>query len=156
MAGFGPVQPMGQWVTCCGASIPPNAVSGGCDNGETVFVGRATHSGDILPGKVLRSHRTCYVSYAGVEHGHASYQVLVSNGAEFEWIPASGGCVPSGAVQGGKTKTGERLFIGRTFHAGTLTIGKVHPSHKCLYIPYGGKEHRYEKYEVLVCKTVNF
>lgn len=64
--------------------------------------------------------------------------------------------MPSGAIQGGRTQTGERLYIGRILHNGTITIGKVHPSLKCLYIPYEGKEHKYTEYEVLVSKTVNF
>lgn len=150
-------QPIGQWKTSYEADIPPNAVPGGTDKGgETIFVGRAIVSGDVVPGKVVPSHATCYVPYGDVEHRHAKYQVLVSDGTKFEWVTASGGSVPSGAIQGGNTKTGERLYIGRVFHDGTLTIGKVHPSHKSLYIPYNGKEHRYEKYEVLVCKTVDF
>lgn len=83
-------------------------------------------------------------------------QALVSDGAEFVWLPSSDGAVPCGAIQGGTCESGERLYIGRTFHNNTITIGKVHPSHRCLYIPYGGKEHSYDEYEVLVCKTVDF
>ncbi|KAH7981220.1 hypothetical protein HPB49_022431 [Dermacentor silvarum] len=124
-------KPVCQWVMCYGSHIPANAVPGGEDGGETVFVGRAVHDDDVIPGKVLPSHSCCYVSYAGAEHTHREYQ-------------------------GGACGTGEPLYIGRTFHNGTLTIGKVHPSHNCLYIPYGGDEHRYTDYEVLVCKTINF
>ena len=29
-------------------------------------------------------------------------------------------------------------------------MGKVHPSHRCCYVPYAGKEHKHEDYEVLV------
>lgn len=82
-------------------------------------------------------------------------QVLVSdNIADFFWVPGSNGSVPSGAVQGGVSPGGEALFIGRTLHAGTLTPGKVQPSLRSLYIPYGGSEHRYDSYEVLVCKSM--
>ncbi|EEC17021.1 conserved hypothetical protein [Ixodes scapularis] len=83
-------------------------------------------------------------------------ETLVSEGSQFDWVPASDGRLANGAVQGGSCSSGEPLYIGRTFHEGTLTIGKVHPSHGCLYIPYGGEEHRYSDYEVLVCKSVNF
>lgn len=149
-------KPICQWVMCYGSHIPANAVPGGEDGGETVFVGRAVHDDDVIPGKVLPSHSCCYVSYAGAEHTHREYQVLITDGAPMAWVPASHGSVPSGAIQGGACGTGEPLYIGRTFHNGTLTIGKVHPSHNCLYIPYGGEEHRYTDYEVLVCKTINF
>lgn len=149
-------QPKGQWVTCYGAAIPPNVVSGGADKGEAVLVGRAMHSGDLLPGTVLRSRGMCSVSYGHFEYRHAKYQVLVSDGTEFDWILSSKGSVPSGAIQGGRTQTGERLYIGRILHNGTVIIGKVHPSLKCLYIPYEGKELKYTEYEVLVSKSVNF
>ncbi|XP_075534725.1 uncharacterized protein LOC142569399 [Dermacentor variabilis] len=149
-------KPVCQWVMCYGSHIPSNAVPGGEDGGETAFIGRAVHDDDVIPGKVLPSHSCCYVSYAGVEHSHREYQVLVSDGAPMAWVPASHGSVPNGAIQGGACGNGEPLYIGRAYHNGTLTIGKVHPSHNCLYIPYGGDEHRYTDYEVLVCKTINF
>lgn len=131
-------------------------MAGGNDHGETIFVGRAVQDGDVIPGKVVSSHSCCYVSYGGEERRHSEYQALVSDGAEFVWLPSSDGAVPCGAIQGGTCESGERLYIGRTFHNNTITIGKVHPSHRCLYIPYGGKEHSYDEYEVLVCKTVDF
>lgn len=131
-------------------------MAGGDDSGETIYVGRAVQGGDVIPGKVVPSHNCCYVSYGGDEHSHGEYQALVSDDTQFDWLPSSGGAVPSGAIQGGACESGEPLYIGRTFHNGTLTIGKIHPSHRCLYIPYGGKERSYDSYEVLVCKTVNF
>jgi hypothetical protein len=51
---------------------------------------------------------------------------------------------------GGKTEDGETLYIGRVKHDGTLTIGKVQPSHGVCYISYGGKEIRYSDFEILV------
>ncbi|KAL3220947.1 hypothetical protein MRX96_005380 [Rhipicephalus microplus] len=56
----------------------------------------------------------------------------------------------------GVCASGEPLYIGRAYHEGTLTIGKVQPSRRCLSIPYGGEEHCYSDYEVLVVQTVNF
>ncbi len=29
-------------------------------------------------------------------------------------------------------------------------MGKVHPSHRCCYVAYGGSEHKKDAYEVLV------
>ncbi|XP_075530334.1 natterin-3-like [Dermacentor variabilis] len=149
-------KPVCQWVLCYGSHIPPNAVPGGEDGGETSFIGRAEHENDVIPGKVLASHSCCYVAYYGAEHKYREYQVLVSNRAPLVWVPAANGLVPNGAIQGGTRSNGEPLYIGRTYHKGTLTPGKVHPSHNCLYIPSGGYEHRYSDYEVLVCKTINF
>jgi hypothetical protein len=55
------------------------------------------------------------------------FQVLT--GCEVEWVPASGGNVPEGALPSGETEEGEPLFVGRASHEGTLTVGKV-----CLYM----------------------
>ncbi|XP_077499713.1 uncharacterized protein LOC144110545 [Amblyomma americanum] len=69
----------------------------------------------------------------------AASQVLVTDDYSLVWRPASRGAVPPGAV--------------RAEHQGSLTVGKVHLSHRCLYIPFGGSEHRYTEYEVLVYHT---
>ncbi|KAK8763338.1 hypothetical protein V5799_034051 [Amblyomma americanum] len=76
MAGFGAFhpQPVCQWVQCHGSRLPSNAVPGGEDCGESIFIGRAMHGGDLVPGKVVPSHDCCYVSYDGTEHSHQEYQ----------------------------------------------------------------------------------
>lgn len=43
----------------------------------------------------------------------------------FQWVPAYGGQVPPNAVCGGQTSDGERLYIGRAYHEGSSTVGKV-------------------------------
>lgn len=53
-------------------------------------------------------------------------------------------------VLAGETEDGEPLFVGRVQHEGTVTIGKVHPSHGVCYISYAGQELGFEAYEVLV------
>lgn len=147
---------MCEWVICFENRIPYNAVPGGEDSGETIYIGRAVHNGEVIPGKVVPSHSCCYVAYEGAEHSHRDYQTLISDGTPLSWVPASDGALPTGAVQGGVCASGEPLYIGRAYHEGTLTIGKVQPSRRCLSIPYGGEEHCYSDYEVLVVQTVNF
>ncbi|KAH7948612.1 hypothetical protein HPB51_028462 [Rhipicephalus microplus] len=149
-------RPVCEWVICFENRIPYNAVPGGEDSGETIYIGRAVHNGEVIPGKVVPSHSCCYVAYEGAEHSHRDYQTLISDGTPLSWVPASDGALPTGAVQGGVCASGEPLYIGRAYHEGTLTIGKVQPSRRCLSIPYGGEEHCYSDYEVLVVQTVNF
>lgn len=61
------------------------------------------------------------------------------------------GAVPFNAVKGGHTINGETLYIGRAHWQGSLTVGKIHPSHQTLYIPYGGQEVPIKaNYEVLI------
>lgn len=44
---------------------------------------------------------------------------------QFDWVPAQGGEIPPHAVVGGKTSDGEDLYIGRAYHEGSQTVGKV-------------------------------
>lgn len=56
----------------------------------------------------------------------------------------------SNAVVGGETSSGEQLYIGRAWYRGCLTPGKIHPSHKTLYISHHGKEIAISIYQILV------
>lgn len=134
------------WVPGSAGSIPPGAIVGGQD-GEVTYIGRARFSGALIPGKLVPSHGVCYVPWGGVENAVPEYEVLCGGGS---WIPTSGDAIPGSAVPGGETEEGEPLFIGRANHEGTITVGKVQPSHGCVYIPYGGEELRYNEYEVFV------
>jgi len=149
-------RPLCHWVPTNASNIPPHAVHGGSDSsGETLYIGRSRHGNDVIPGKVVPSHGCCYVPWGGEENRHGEYEILIAqNESEFDWVPSAGGQVPAGAVQGGHTESGEPLFIGRHRHEGSLTIGKVQPSHSCCYISYGGQEISYRDYEVLVCRTI--
>ncbi|ETN61198.1 hypothetical protein AND_007147 [Anopheles darlingi] len=129
--------------------IPPMAVHAGNDqDGSPIYVGRAYHEGDLIPAKVLPTKSACYVSHSGMEVFKPSFEVLTGSG--FSWVHSANGHVPDGAVQGGHTTTGEQLHIGRTHHEGSLTPGKIHRSHGCLYIPFGGAEQSFKHYEVLI------
>lgn len=65
-------------------------------------------------------------------------------------MSTSGGNIPDNAIPGGETEDGEPLFIGRVEHEGTMTIGKVQPSHSVCYIPFAGSEVAFPDYEILV------
>lgn len=71
-------------------------------------------------------------------------------GTGFTWESSDHGEVPAGAVSTGSQSDGEPLYIGRAHFQGSLTPGKVHCSHGCLYIPFGGAEQRVQQYEVLI------
>ncbi|XP_049946038.1 natterin-3-like isoform X1 [Schistocerca serialis cubense] len=130
-------------------SIPDGAVRAGHDkDGGPIFVGRAFHEGDMLPAKVVPNKGGAYVAWGGGEHSKEEYEVLCDG--DPAWVMTSGGSVPDGAVPGGTTSEGERLFIGRVMHDGAFSVGKVQPSHGVCYIPYGGEEVAYGEYEILV------
>lgn len=61
-----PVSALGgehKWVALTGGSTTPGAVVGGEDGGQPVYVGRAQHEGDLLPGKFVAAHGVLYVPY---------------------------------------------------------------------------------------------
>lgn len=136
------------WIEASGGMVPSGAVTGGKDNDEDLFVGRAFHEGALLPGKVQPGHSVCYVAWGGQEHGKSDYQVLCQ--AAHTWVPTTGNNIPPNAIPGGETEDGEPLYIGRVHHEGTLTVGKVQPSHSVCYIPFSGAEVAFPEYEILV------
>ena len=132
-------------------------VIGGNDvNGEAIYVGRALHEGDCIPGKVVASHHVCYVPWGGNENAHHTYQVLTNpNHSELVWVPSGNGHAPTGALVGGQQSDGTPLYIGRAHHNGSMVVGKVHPNHHVLYIPFGGEEVAIHSYEVLTVRRIH-
>uniref|UniRef100_A0A1L8DCM8 Uncharacterized protein n=1 Tax=Nyssomyia neivai TaxID=330878 RepID=A0A1L8DCM8_9DIPT len=140
-----------QYIPSGGTFPLETAVRAGRDSdGSTIYVGRAFHEGDMLPAKVIPDKFVAFVAFGGEEHPKEDYEILRTG--DFVWEFAVNGEVPPGAVEGGQTADGEKLYIGRCLHNGTQTPGKVQPSHECLYIPFDGEEVRVSSYEVLVIK----
>lgn len=128
--------------------MPRDAVLGGRDtDGAQIYVGRAEHQGDLLPCKVMPSKKIAFISHNGAEIAKHNFDILV--GSDVKWKKERNGKIPKDSYPGGRTSSGEVLYIGRAEHNRSQTIGKVHPSHGCLYIPYGGKEIPFKDYEVL-------
>jgi len=138
------------WVAQTGGAIPDGALVGGSDNGADLYVARSEHEGAIVPGKLLPAHNVTYIAWGGEEHAKDAYDVLVVPAANVSWTATTGGTIPEKAIPGGISEDGEILHIGRASHEGTVTVGKVHPSHGVLYISYGGAEVSYPEYEILV------
>ncbi|EFA00610.1 uncharacterized protein LOC663246 [Tribolium castaneum] len=136
------------WVAARNGEVPPRAFAGGEDNGEPVYVARANFNGGLIPGKLVASHGTAYVPWGGQENAVPEYEVLCDFPGN--WIACSGGNVPPNAVTAGQSEEGEPLYVGRVVHDGSLTVGKVQPSHGVVYIPYGGTELGFQDYEILV------
>lgn len=77
-------------------------------------------------------------------------QVLTGEPKSFSWEPSNDGKAVTYALSTDKIGN-EEIFIGRApFSNNSITIGKILPSHRCLYIQLNGKEHRIENYEILV------
>lgn len=123
-----------------------------------------------LPAKIIPSKHVAYSEYYGQassyvdKKGKSFYSYLVSHEGvvipkhayevlcceDFSWACGKNGNVPPNAIPGGITSCGETLYIGRAPHQGALIPGRIHPSHKNLYVCSDGKDIAIPGYEVLV------
>jgi len=117
---------MAEWKSATYGSVPDGAFSAGYDGGP-IFVCRAWHEGELIPGKLVPTHGVAYVSFGGQEHKKDAYEVLC--GTDIKWIVMQNynadSDLPPHKFEGGKTAGGERLFIGRVHHNGVDACGKV-------------------------------
>ena len=169
------------WVTVSDGHLPPNAITAGvAPNGEVLYVGRRGYANDLIPGYIVPSEKCLHICYGSGEHIYSSdYEALTIEDQDgFEWGVYSNGEVPENALVANDItdtwKINENLYIGRTVTgkdvstaitwqkvpinlphgrvANTQFLGKIHPSHECLYVPWDGKEYIYRFYEVLILK----
>ncbi|THD18728.1 hypothetical protein D915_010606 [Fasciola hepatica] len=113
------------WVPSYNGIVPQGAI----DIGQNIFVARAMHAGEFIPGKLTPAAGQTYVPYAGVEHGVPQYQVLCVTGVNcgkcYKWSPAEGGHVPKNSVVAAIASDGEPVYIARAEVEGEKLVGKV-------------------------------
>lgn len=134
-----------RWVTGRQGYFPSNAVRGGTDNGNTLYV----CSVGFATGKLAPSHRTCYIGWGGKEHAYQKYQVLVGNNS-VRWVRLTG-ALPRNAIVGAR-ENGETGYVCSAKYNGEWTPGKYFPSHDTCYIGWGGKEISIRDFYILVNK----
>ncbi|CAL8071715.1 unnamed protein product [Calicophoron daubneyi] len=126
-----------------------NPSIGGVQVHPGVFVIRQQYGGHVIPGKWPLCQNKGYVSYGGEEIELDDFEFLSIPDQAYAFLPCGYGEVPPGALAAGTTDQGEPLFIARGQINNEICAGKVHPSERCAFFPWGGKEHRSEEYEVL-------
>lgn len=126
-----------EWCEASNGDVPKNAIHAGVDSGNKCYVARAHHEGGTIPGKLHKTHDCVYIPFNMKEVIKHDYEVLCGPPACLSWVEASGGDIPVNAVTGGSDTDGETLYIGRVIHEGSVTVGKVHPSHGVCYVAYG-------------------
>nr|CAB3262865.1 uncharacterized protein LOC100184299 [Phallusia mammillata] len=157
--------------------IPDGAVVGGKTlTEETTYIGRTRlveNRNELTPGVIIPSEKCLLVPYGTGVRSASKYEVLVGSNHDYlQWIPCHGGNVPNNSVIGGMDCSYlEPLYIGRTMGSleqgrtwrgrrlelsdrlgNTQIPGKVHQTHKCLYVPFMEKEYLFRHYEVLAFK----
>ncbi|XP_048770911.1 natterin-3 [Ostrea edulis] len=143
---------MAVWVNTFCTSIPEAAIRAGYEaDGKPLYIARESMDGVMTPGKCGPHLHGAKIPYGGEERDVNNYEVLVlpsDKDGYYEWKKASYGNVPANAYS-----TDDGMYIGRAEYSGSLIPGKVHASHQCAYVPYGGKEVKQSHYEVL-CKVI--
>ncbi|VDD82800.1 unnamed protein product [Mesocestoides corti] len=137
-----------QWVGDSNGDVPKNAIVGGiAGDGEPLYVCRQEIEDEMCAGKIHNGHGCAYIPYGGKEHSVEQYEVLV-----YQWVGDSKGNVPKNAIVGGIVGDGAPLYVCKQKIEDEMCAGKVHNGHGFAYIPYGGKEHPVEQYQVLVLR----
>lgn len=66
------------WVAADSGNVPVNAFAAGkSEQGETLYIGRVMHEGNLVVGKIQPSHRVCYIASDQVELNFNKYEVFV-------------------------------------------------------------------------------
>lgn len=134
-----------QWINMNqGDPIPVDAIIGGAENGNLLYVCRATYQGGQHPGKLLPAG-ICNITYGGRELSTTLYQVLVSH-SPLQWVAGSYGYIPGHAMVGGNEE-GRILYICQADYHGGRHAGKI-VGQNC-NIGYAGREISIPYYNVL-------
>ncbi len=127
-----------RWVPYEG-TIPANAVVGGTENGQPLFVGRMPFQGGVHPGKVLPGG-FCNIGWGGKEYSiNSGFEVLTAAPNTVAWVEYRGS-VPANAIPGGQNDAGGRqpLYIAKHAYQGGEHCGKLWAN--ACNIGWGGQE----------------
>jgi len=143
------------WIWNEGKSIPRDAIQGGEERGEALYICRVYHESGLLVGKASRVFKKGAVIGFKKDEIHVDkYEILVGNSRAVRWVSCSGqlkveslGARP---VEGGREPDGSPIYIAQAPHH-----GGVHPGKACeiygdgCFIPYDDSEKKVKEYAVL-------
>lgn len=125
-----------------GDPIPSNMIFADFDtDGFPLGIGRFQVERDIIPGTFYVKDGYCAISYGCLSHKNSTEFEVLCDG-DIDWVESKDGQVPAHTVVGGRAEDWENLHIGKVKHDNETVIGKVHPRHFCLYIPWGDAEYK--------------
>ncbi|KAI0071721.1 carbohydrate-binding module family 12 protein [Panus rudis PR-1116 ss-1] len=150
----GPTAPV-TWVLVEGKNIPTEqAIIGGEEGGQPIYICRAFHEGSIQVGKAQPNYKKGGVlGYAHDEIHVDKYEVLLGDKRAVRWVDAHGrlnvqnlGARP---VEGGRESDGTPLYIAQAHYHNAITPGKISERLNAAFIPYSGTEKEIKDYRVL-------
>ena len=131
-------QSQAQWVPYSG-TIPANAVVGGSENGQPLYVGRMSFQGGHHPGKILPGG-ICNIGWGGKEYSFdQGFEILTAAPNTVTWVEYNGS-VPANAIFGGYNDPGnsQPLYIAKHAYNGGEHCGKLWDN--ACNIGWGGRE----------------
>ncbi|EDV55032.1 uncharacterized protein LOC6547043 [Drosophila erecta] len=136
---------------------PEGAVQCGTnEDGLPTYVARGYFYGDLLPAAYVPEKKAAFSSHSQKTQVLGNYvEILVLNDCDHKWVPGQQGTYPQEALNTGYVEMLEVTYTGRALFEGILRLGKVHPSHKVMYIPHHGQEVNVNTYEVLVVSPLD-
>ncbi|GBE83024.1 carbohydrate-binding module family 12 protein [Sparassis latifolia] len=142
------------WVLTEGVNIPPNAIPGGEQNGQTLFICRGFQEGGLQIGKVSANpEQGAVIGYAHKEIRLPKYEILVGEQRALRWVDFRGRLHPeqlnARPVEGGREANGTPLFIAKAHYHNAVVPGKASEKLKGAFIPFANSEVTVEEYRVL-------
>ncbi|KAF4528029.1 hypothetical protein B566_EDAN002212 [Ephemera danica] len=105
-----------------------------------------------LPGAELQilcnRQRVTYTSPTQQNDQFSDEESYNRNEAEYDWVKASNGSIPRGALMGCKNQHGP-VYVARFKHQGVMQPGKLIPTYGYCYTAVNGEEIKSNQYEVL-------
>ncbi|KAL7054386.1 hypothetical protein AAHC03_09100 [Spirometra sp. Aus1] len=137
---------------------PGDTPDGAIEVEPGIYVCRALYEGEQIPGKYIPAMCKAFVPYAGRGRSVKDCEVLCDTRCRgqsccYQWVSASGGEVPEGAIVAGVASDGQPLYIAKAPIEEEICVGKVHSGHARAYMPSFSRELSVNDYEVLVWKT---
>ncbi|KAI0331881.1 hypothetical protein GY45DRAFT_1321683 [Cubamyces sp. BRFM 1775] len=124
------------------------------DGRTAVYIGSALFEKSVHPCKIVPAFSPPpRVGYGGREVEHRGrYDLLPFDPTTMEWVPTSHGQIPYGRrpVEGGYEENGQKLYHALATVNGVKVPGKAGTHiHGGANVPFGGREHAVENYEIL-------
>lgn len=140
--------PAVQWVAAQGGAVPSGALPTGFDESGFLYSCRASIEGGTHPGKVKPGLTGCIVPIGGEEQSVRNYEVMV--GPPQRWAAAQDGQVPDRAIDVGRTRQSQPLYVCRAVRRGEYVPGRLGAGLSGCSIGASGRENTIAIYEVLV------
>lgn len=148
------------WEARSGGDVEGRTVVGGKvdkdDDKRVAYVARVvTEDGVARLGYIAPPDAAAVFAEPDCEGSSEEYELLFNpEDVTLEYVPASGGEIPTGAVLGGKSENDNKVYIARAVIEDNHVPGSIEHGAEAALVPLGGEVHSAEEYQVLCVKLV--